>query len=505
MIKEGKATYTNQFIPCPRYQIEQELGEEYFPTIGEYKGLVGLLKLTFHPQLVKEKIGDLKQVAPPNTNVLMFNNKFYCLHEANLPMECRMYPDGTLQYVGYETFNGVLDYPVSAHPVKDGGDGEEEDDLIFHSYSVDEQLIEEHGTMKVGKYNSKEQTVSTYLVPTPSKKHVSFAHSIITTEHFIVIWDCSVHFQTDALFYGGSFFKNTKHSLKFGVIPKNNATSQEDVIWIDSNESGAIVHPLHAWEEVTEEFEEDGTTLISSSTIIKLWSPFSKDLELDLNKANTFHMIEYSIDVHSKTVSREVIDDSINSEFSVMPPRARSSASMFVAAPSLASLPDLNEIQVGNNETVRTMKKYSTLSYEDRFGFTAILGDQGHFIGYAKWDLVRRRLDSKVYYDKKEIGGEPTVVRATNDKIYIGCYTYNEEESQSSFIIYDGDTNEKVCRLHMPYRVPYGFHGQFIPNEDLEKHFQYHENRRSSSELKDVEEEIYRRLVQQMMTMLTFP
>ena len=49
-------------------------------------------------------------------------------------MECRMHPDGRLEYVGYETFNGVLDYPVSAHPVRDG------DDLLFHSYSVDEKV-----------------------------------------------------------------------------------------------------------------------------------------------------------------------------------------------------------------------------------------------------------------------------------------------------------------------------------------------------------------------------
>jgi len=142
IIKDGNyAAYTNQFIPCPRYQIEvQELGEEYFPTIGEYKGLVGLLKLTIHPYLVKEKISDVKLIAPPNTNILMFNDKLYCLHEANLPMECRMFPDGRLEYVGYETFNGVLDYPVSAHPVKDG-----EHDLIFHSYSVDEQAsINDH-------------------------------------------------------------------------------------------------------------------------------------------------------------------------------------------------------------------------------------------------------------------------------------------------------------------------------------------------------------------------
>jgi hypothetical protein len=45
-----------------------------------------------------------------------------------------MHPDGRLEYVGYETFGGVLDYPVSAHPVRDGND------LLFHSYSVDEEV-----------------------------------------------------------------------------------------------------------------------------------------------------------------------------------------------------------------------------------------------------------------------------------------------------------------------------------------------------------------------------
>jgi hypothetical protein len=63
MIKNGNASYTNQFIPSPRFSIERELGEEYFPTIGEYTGMVGLMKLTFHSRLVKEKIEDLLTVS----------------------------------------------------------------------------------------------------------------------------------------------------------------------------------------------------------------------------------------------------------------------------------------------------------------------------------------------------------------------------------------------------------------------------------------------------------
>lgn len=134
MFKDGKATYTNQFIPSPRFSIEKELGEEFFPTIGEYKGMIGLMKLAIHRKLVSEKVTDMMTIAPPNTNTMMYNNKLYCLHEANLPMECRMYPDGRLEYLAYETFHGVLDYPVSAHPIKDG------DDLLFHSYTVDEEV-----------------------------------------------------------------------------------------------------------------------------------------------------------------------------------------------------------------------------------------------------------------------------------------------------------------------------------------------------------------------------
>ena len=70
-------------------------------------------------------------------------------------MECRMHPDGRLEYVGYETFGGVLDYPVSAHPVRDGND------LLFHSYSVDEEV----GALHIFDYC----TVSTIYVPSLTK------------------------------------------------------------------------------------------------------------------------------------------------------------------------------------------------------------------------------------------------------------------------------------------------------------------------------------------------
>ena len=283
------------------------------------------------------------------------------------------------------------------------------------------------------------------------------------SKHLLSHFLCSVHFCTDALFEGGSFFKNNQdYTLKFGLIPKN-ATSREDVIWIESGMTGAIVHPLHAWEVIDE--LGDG----ESRTSIKLWAPFCKDLELDFQKSNnTFHMIEFNIDLDTKTVSQEVIDDTLSTEFAIMPPRPSQSLSNPVC-----------RIKVNPTNTQEVPKIHtSTLSSHDQYGFTAIFGDGGHFTGYAKWDIMNKVLDSTVYYDDGEIGGEPMLVRGTeDDKVYVGLYVYNEEQNQSYFLLYDGDTNQQICRLKMPSRVPYGFHGQFISGEDFESHFQYHQAR----------------------------
>ena len=80
MVKNGKASYTNQFVPSPRFSIERELGEEYFPTIGEYKGMLGLMKLIFHARMVKEKIEDLKTVSFP---VKLWLSLFYHVHSSH--------------------------------------------------------------------------------------------------------------------------------------------------------------------------------------------------------------------------------------------------------------------------------------------------------------------------------------------------------------------------------------------------------------------------------------
>ena len=78
------------------------------------------------------------------------------------------------------------------------------------------------------------------------------------------------------------------------------------------------------------------------------------------------------------------------------------------------------------------------------------------------------------YYAEHEVGGEPMVAQAPDGEIYVGTYLYNFREEQSYFVLYNGQTNEVVCRLKMPFRVPFGFHGQWISREELQAHFAHH-------------------------------
>jgi len=417
MIEDGAAYYTNQFVPSDRYRIEEDLDEEFFPTLGEYDGIYGLAKILLHPDMVRKRIPDLNTVLPPNTNVLMFDKRLYALNEGNIPFEIALQPDGTLRPVGYQTF-GLLDYPVSAHPRVDGSK------LLFHSYTTNTELIKRDGPMKVGVYDAKTEKLDMYFAPT-QEDYVSFAHGLMHTENYMIIWDCNVHFDPRGMFDGGSFFRALPdHSLRFGVIPRN-ATGPDDVMWIDTGSPAAVVHPLNAWED------DDGTIL--------LWTPRCENLviDLDTDDVNLFNMVEYRLDPTRGESAMRVIDDSINVEFSTAP-------------------------QLG---------KFT------RYAYTAIQDSatpgEGSFSGFCRWDMQDRDFRA-TYYQENEIGGEPMVAQTEDGDTFVGVHLFNLAEEQSYFVLYDGETNELACRLKMPYRVPFGFHGQWLSDEELQGHFEHH-------------------------------
>jgi len=413
--ENGDAWYSNQFVPCPRYLQEEERDEEVFPHIGEYLGFVGLIKVLMHPTMVRKKIPDLKTVLPPNTACLLYKDSFYCLNEGNLPFSCRIHPDGRLEGLGFESFNDQLDFPVSAHPCIDRNG-----DLLFHSYTTNTDLIAEHGPIKVGRMDKTGKLVSYFGIK--EMDYVSFAHSLTHSEDYMIIFDTSVHFTTNGII-DGKFFKTQKnYNLRIGVIPKT-GTSAADVRWFDTGIPGAIVHPLNAWQEGNE---------------IVLWTPLCDNLiiDLDSNDINRFNMVEIRLNTEDGSIQKQTIDTSVNVEFSVV-------------------------------QQVGSFTKY---------GYTAIQDPstpgEGSFSGFCTWDMESSKLDSTVYFEKGEVGGEPMLIPRPGGRVYVGVYTHRLETNDSYFLLFEGDgSNKLVTRLKMPARVPFGFHGSWLEGQDLRSHW----------------------------------
>ena len=431
-IQDGKACYSNAYVPTPRYTIEKEFGEQFFNQIGELTGLSGLAKILFINVQKAEAVGGGRNtMGQANTHSIMYQHKFYCCHEASFPFEIVLKDDGSIdKAIGYETFQGVLNFPVSAHPKHDPKTG----NLLFHSYTTDPDLIRDEAPIKVGEYCAETNKIQSYLGINHGDTHTPLAHDMMFTENWIVVYDSSVHFDPKQLFVpGGSYFGWTPdYNLRIGLVPRGENVSAAEVLWFDTGQPQSIVHPLSAWEE------PDGTVV--------MWAPIGDKFD-DLDKcSNFFYMSEYRMDPKTGSVTMTVIDKENNVEF----PRVRDDC----------------------------------LGQFCRFGYSGILdqtlGGEGLVRGFVVWDMLEKKIHKVVNFGKDDIGGEPVVIpkpgTTESNAVFIGTFTYNPKEKTSDFVLYDGETclEEPVVRLRIPHRVPFGFHGQWVNGTDLRRHVDFH-------------------------------
>lgn len=429
----NKALYSNQYIPTPRYLVEKEKNREYFLRIGELTGLVGLFKaLVMEPKrLALNGMTPLAKGQANTHSIMSPEHKFYAVHEASLPFELQLKDDGSIaKAVGYETFQNVLDYPVSAHPKVDPLNGR----FLFHSYSADPTLLKEAGSYKVGEYDPTTKQVVSYYGVRTADNHTSFAHDLMFTKNWFVLYDSSTHFdRTQILTKNGRIFNwKPEASLKFGLAPRHtpNATS-DDVIWFDVGTPHMMIHPLNAWED------EDGTVV--------MWSPCGDYFDLNMDQgANTYYMAEFRMNPGTGQVTKAVVDDTWNVEF-----------------------PRIREDYLGR------FGRYGTATIMD-----PALGGDGLFKGFVIYDMLEKNTHATVLYREGDVGGEAVVIpkpgTTESHEFYIGTFIHNTKKDKSFFVLYDGETTDLVARVEMPHRVPHGFHCQWLDEAQLQGHLQYH-------------------------------
>jgi carotenoid cleavage dioxygenase len=209
---------------------------------------------------------------------------------------------------------------------------------------------------------------------------------------------------------------NPDHPPRVGVLPRYGTA--EDIVWCDVSPC-YVFHPMNAFDL------PDGRLVIDLCRHPKMFAT-------DLNGPwEGMPVVErWTIDPASGKVHEEQLDDT-SQEF-----------------------PRVDERVVGRSH---------------RFGYTASFGSNGpEHRGLTKWDLHTGTSVRHDYGPERSSGEGVFVPRspdAAEDDGWVMSLVYDRATDRSDLVILDAHdfAGAPVATVHLPARVPYGFHGNWIP------------------------------------------
>ena len=341
-----------------------------------------------------------------NTSVWGFAGTTWALVEAGVvPVEIGY----ELETVCRNDFAGTLKTGFTAHPKLDPGSGE------LHSVCYAWQDLFDHVEyVVVGADGTVRKTVD---IPLPG---MSMIHDMALTERYAVIFDLPVTLDIDLALSGkGSFpFRwNPDYGARVGLLPREGTA--DEIVWCEVGPC-YVFHPLNAYED------GDGRVVIDLCRYEKM---FDRDL-LGPSGDSRPTLDRWTIDPASRRVAEERVDDRFH-EF-----------------------PQVRAEQVARKH---------------RFGYTVGLGDG--LIPGANFKIDYQTGEA-VFHDHGPGRGSAEAVfvpdpdGSSEDDGWLVSYIYDENVDGSELVILDARDMSRppVARVPLPQRVPYGFHGNWVPD-----------------------------------------
>ena len=337
-----------------------------------------------------------------NTAMVYHNNKLLALWEAGLPHEVSL-PD--LQTIGEQNFGGGWNHPVSAHPKVDPVTGE----LIVFCYTYGEAPFVKYGV--VGPTGKVVHETGIDLAGTPV-----MIHDMAITENYSLIFDMPVTFSLERVMNGGEAFDwEPENGARIGVVPRYGQGSETK--WFDV-ETGYIFHVFNAWEE--------GDDIVLQACR----SERTSILVADQTEDQLGKMRRYRLNMTSGSVTEEKVS-SIPMEFS-----------------------RINESMVGRE---------TRYGYASRFHPTRGLLFSGILKHDRNTDSIETiELDNTQFH--QELVFAPRVNSQSEDDGYVVGFIHDETDNHAECWIIDAQkfSDGPVARVHIPTRVPYGFHAHWV-------------------------------------------
>ncbi|MFI6463410.1 carotenoid oxygenase family protein [Streptomyces sp. NPDC050538] len=345
-----------------------------------------------------------------NTHVVRHAGRTLALVETSFPQELSCEPGRELDTVGPYDFDGRLRTPMTAHPKTCPVTGE----LHFYGYGgLAAPYLTYHRADADG-----ELTVSR---PIDVPAH-TMMHDFYLTRNHVVFMDLPAVFSIERAMDpngGMPYVWSDTYGARLGVLRRDDPHG--DIRWFDIDPC-YVFHTLNSFEE------NDGQRLV----LLGMRYPSLRDGATVVTAA---HLWRWTIDLTTGALSEEQLDDHPG-EFPRIDDRLAGLPADFGHA-TAAPVPELP--QYDPNESRAAIHRYDLRKSSVASHYFA----PGRFPGEAAFAPADDR------------AGGPG---------WLMTYVYDASTDRSDLVILDADnlTQEPVATIHLPRRVPAGFHGSWL-------------------------------------------
>lgn len=425
-ISNGRATLCSRYVKTYKFTVEQASGSQVIPNV--FSGFNGLTAAAARgavtaARMVTGQFNPTNGIGNANTSLAFFGNRLFALGESDLPYAIKISDDGEITTLGRHDFAGKLNMSMTAHPKIDPKTGE----AFAFRYGPMPPYVT---FFRFDSEGNKSQDVPIFSMQTPS-----FLHDFAITQKYAIFTEIQLGMNNpvDMIFKGGPpVGANPEKVPRIGIIPRY-AKDESEMKWFEVPGFN-IMHAINAWDE-------DG-----GDTVVML-APNLMSVEHTMERLDLIHAVVEKVKIDLKTgiVSRFPLS-SRNLDFAVVNPSYVGQTNRYVYSAIGDPMPKISGV----------VKLDVTVSDKDR-----------------RDCIVASRM-----FGPKCFGGEPFFVakdpqnpEAEEDDGYIVSYVHDENTGESRFIVMDAKSPdlEIVAAVKLPRRVPYGFHGLFVKQSELNK------------------------------------
>jgi carotenoid cleavage dioxygenase-like enzyme len=337
-----------------------------------------------------------------NTHVISHAGRILALEEGSLPFEV----SDELDTVGAYDFDGRLSGAMTAHPRICPETGE----LLFFGVDRTAPYLHYHRVSPDGVLVQSEPIE----VPSPT-----MMHDWNVTRNHVVFMDLPMVFDPEAAAAGGMPIGwSDSYGARLGVMPREGGN--DDVEWYEIDPC-YVFHPMNAYEE-----GDDIVLDVSRFERLSMGGPGPGGSPPRLHR--------WVIHRDRGTVSEEPIDD------------------------QPADFPRVQDAVVG---------------LKHRYGYMAGFGGgqgAGPGLGASLYKYDRETGQKWTHDLNGGQAGEPVFAQCPGaegeDAGWILTFVYDPTRDKSDLVVIDASHFDAppVARIHLPVRVPFGFHGSWIPD-----------------------------------------